>query len=98
MRKQKKTVLWPVYLDSSRTRKQGRRVPKSVAVSNPNVDELKGAIETLGLEPEVEIGRAHPATPWQKTGRIWLVSDGAKGQTLMKIAREVALARRRTER
>jgi len=98
VRKQKKILLWPVYLDSSRTRKEGRRVPKSVAVSNPSVEELKGASETLGLEPEVEIGRAHPAAPWQKTGRIWIASGWSKSQTLMKIAKEVASVRRRTDK
>lgn len=98
MRKQKKTILWPVYFDSSKTRKEGRKVPKNVAVSNPNLIEVQKAAERLGLEPETEANAVHPAIPWRKTGRIWIQKKGAKTQTLMKIAKEIVAIRQQTKK
>ncbi|MFQ6068583.1 MAG: signal recognition particle subunit SRP19/SEC65 family protein [Candidatus Bathyarchaeia archaeon] len=89
MQRQKKTILWPVYFDSSKTRKEGRKVSRNVAVPNPNLSELQRAAERLGLKPETELDVAHPAIPWRKTGRIWVQKTGTKAQTLMKIAKEL---------
>lgn len=96
MRKQKKTIICPVYFDSSKTRKEGRKVPKNVAVPNPNLAEVQGAAERLGLKPEVEENAAHPAIPWRKTGRVWVQTRGTKTQVLMKIAKEIATIRQQT--
>ncbi len=93
MRKQDKIVVWPVYFDRSRTRKEGRRVPNSIALSNPRLNELQKAAEHLGLKPKVEADTAHPAIPWSKTGRLWVRKDKAKMQTLIKISRELAKIR-----
>lgn len=93
MRKQQKTILWPVYFDSSKTRKEGRKVPKAHAVPNPNLAELQKAAELLELKPEVEVDVAYPTTPWRKTGRILVHKEGLKMQTLMKVAKEIGVMR-----
>lgn len=98
MQKQKKAIVWPVNFDSSKTRKEGRKVPRSVAVSNPNLAELQRAAEQLGLKPEAEVNAAHPAVPWRKTGRIWVQKSGSKMQTLLKIAKEIVTIRQQTEK
>lgn len=98
MRKQKKIILWPVHFDSSKTRKEGRRVPKSVAVPKPNLAELQRAAEHLGLKPEADVNAAHPSIPWRKTGRIWVQKRGTKMQTLMKIAKEIVTIRQQTKK
>jgi len=98
MRKQKKIILWPVYFDSSKTRKEGRKVPKSVAVSNPNLAELQRVAEHLRLKPEAEANTAHSAAPWRKTGRIWVQKKGAKMQILMKIAKEIVAIRQQAKK
>ena len=89
MRKQKKVIVWLVYFDSSKTRKEGRKIPKSVAVSNPNLAEIRKAAEMLGLQPEVEVNATHPTFPWRKSGRIHVQKSGSKMQTLLKIAKEI---------
>lgn len=98
MRKQKKTILWPVYFDSSKTRKEGRKVPKNVAVLNPSLAELQQVAEHLGLKPEGDGNAAHPAIPWQKTGRIWIENKETKMQILMKTAKEIVAIRQQTKR
>jgi signal recognition particle subunit SRP19 len=89
LRKQGKTVLWPVYFDSSKTRKEGRRIPKMLGTSNPSLKELAESAKRLGLKPEIDVESAHPAIPWRRTGRILLQAGGAKKQTLTKFANEL---------
>ena len=98
MQKQKKMILWPVYFDSSRTRKEGRRVLKNVAVLTPNLDEIRRAAERLGLMSETEENVAHPAMPWRKTGRIWVQKKGTKMQILMKITKEIVAIRLKAQK
>lgn len=93
MRKQDKVMLWPVYFDRSRTKKEGRRVPKNIAVPNPRLKELHVAAEHLGLKPDVKADAAHPATPWLKTGRLWVQKDKSKTSTLIKVADELVRVR-----
>jgi signal recognition particle subunit SRP19 len=94
MKKQETTILWPVYFDSSRTRSEGRKLPKNLAVSNLTLAELQAAAARLGLHPEIEADTAHSAIPWRKTGRIRIQKRHPKMQALAKIAKEVASIRR----
>jgi signal recognition particle subunit SRP19 len=98
MRKQNKTMLWPIYFDSAKTRKEGRRVPKNLAVPNPNLAELQKAAEHLGLKPEADVNVTHPAMPWQKAGRILVQNKGKKGQLLIRIAKEISAVRQKTSK
>lgn len=98
MQKRQKTVLWPSYLDSSKTRKEGRRVPKSSGVPNPNVLELQRAAAKLGMRPELEVDAAYPSAPLIKTGRMLVQKKGTKTQTLMKIAKEIVAIRQQTKK
>jgi len=96
VQKQKKVILWPVYFDSSKTRKEGRRVPKNIAVPNPNLAEIQKAAEHLELKPEVETNATYPAIHWRKTGRIMVQKRETKMRTLMKMAKEIAAIRQQT--
>jgi len=37
MQKQEKIIIWPAYFDSTKTRKDGRRIPKSLALPSPKI-------------------------------------------------------------
>ena len=50
MRQQNRIVIWPTYFDSTLTRKNGRIVSKSLAVSSPKILEIKTALNELGLD------------------------------------------------
>jgi signal recognition particle subunit SRP19 len=89
MRKQDKAIIWPAYFDSAKTRKEGRRVPKSLAVQSPKIQEIKEAAEKLGLKHEIAMEAGYPKTPWFKTGMIMVEKKGAKEQTIKKIAKQV---------
>jgi signal recognition particle subunit SRP19 len=89
MRKQDKIIIWPAYFDSTKTRKDGRRVPKNLSVSSPKILEIKDAVEKLGLEHELVLDAGYPKTPWLKTGMLLVKKNEAKEQTIRKIAKQL---------
>lgn len=89
MRKQDKVIVWPAYFDSSKTRKQGRRVPKSLAVLSPKTSEVKDAVDKLRLKCELVGDVAYPRTPWLKTGMILVEKKQSKEKTLIEIAKQL---------
>ena len=44
-------VLYPEYFDASLSRKEGRRVPKRLAVSTPKLEDIEKAARNLKLNP-----------------------------------------------
>ena len=89
MRKQDKAIIWPAYFDLARTRKEGRRIPKSLAVQSPKVVEIKEAVEKLGLRHEIAMESGYPKTPWVKTGMMMVEKTGSKEQIIRKIAKQL---------
>ncbi|OTB04833.1 hypothetical protein M426DRAFT_320415 [Hypoxylon sp. CI-4A] len=62
-------MLYPVYFDATRSRKEGRRVSKSLAVTNPLAREIAAACANLRLSPVFEAHRVHPQD-WANPGRV----------------------------
>jgi signal recognition particle subunit SRP19 len=90
MRKQEKIIIWPLYFDSLKTRKEGRRAPKSLAIASPKISELKDAAEKAGLKCELVADASHPKMPWLKTGMLLIERDnGAKEEIIKKIAKQL---------
>ena len=88
-------VLYPAYFDLGRSRDGGRRVPKKLAVESPTTEEIAKAARALGLTPEVEAGKAHPATPWKREGRVLVRSDYFKTSVLRRVAEKVKSGRQK---
>ncbi|KAI9721604.1 MAG: signal recognition particle subunit [Chrysothrix sp. TS-e1954] len=61
--------LYPIYFDASKTRAEGRRVSKSLAVHNPLAREMCDAIFRLGLQMAFEAEKTHPKD-WANPGRV----------------------------
>ena len=89
MRKQDKFIIWPAYFDQTKTRKNGRRVTKSLAVPHPKIAEVTMAVEKLGLKDELASEADYPKTPWLKTGMILVEKQGSKEQVIRKIANQL---------
>jgi signal recognition particle subunit SRP19 len=89
MREQDKAIVWPAYFDQAKTRKEGRRVPKSLAVQSPKIQEIEEAAEKLGLKHELAAEAGYPRTPWVKTGMMMVEKKGSKEQVLGKIAKQL---------
>lgn len=52
--------IYPAYINSKKTRAQGRRVEKSKAIDNPTVNEIHDILENMGLKTIIENNRLYP--------------------------------------
>jgi signal recognition particle subunit SRP19 len=89
MRKQDRIIIWSAYFDSTKTRKDGRRVSKSLAVPSPKILEIKEAGEKIGLDCELVPDAGYPKTPLLKTGMLLIKKDEPKDQIIKKIAKQL---------
>jgi signal recognition particle subunit SRP19 len=93
MRQQDKIIIWPAYFDLTRTRRQGRQVPKNLAVEAPKALEVKAAAEKLGFSGEIVPDVAYSKTSNVKTGMILIKKKEPKNQAIRKIARQLVQTR-----
>ena len=93
MRKHNKIFLWTIYFDSNKTRNEGRRIAKKLAIPSPKLEELQRVAKKLGLNPEVVFDAAHPSNPWKKTGLLSLPKTKSKSIVLKKLAKELSILR-----
>jgi signal recognition particle subunit SRP19 len=84
-----KTIIWPSYLDSKKTKKEGRKIPKNFAVSSPKLREISRAAGKLGLNPEVEKDKSYPKSWWENTGRVTVDKKQSKKDILIKISNTI---------
>ena len=94
MRKKDKILLWPAYFDANKTRLQGRKVPKNLAITSPKLQEIQKAARNIGLRPEVSPDTSYPKTPWQKIGYVLVPKKGSKTKVIREIAKELVKMRR----
>jgi len=93
LRKQEKSIIWPAYFDSSKTRKKGRRVSKNLAMQSPKILEIQEAAQKLGLNHEVKLEKGYPKTPFVKTGMLFVEKEGSKEQMINKLAKQLLKTR-----
>ena len=89
MRKLDKAIIWPIYFDASKTRKEGTRVAKPLAVQSPKIDEIKLAVDRLGLKNEVRLEAHYAKTHWSKSGMLLVEKKEPKEKILQKIAKQL---------
>ncbi len=90
-----RVVIWPVYFDAERSRSEGRKVPKKLAVRNPRLSEIKRVAEELGLNPEVQRDKQYPKSWWKDRGRLIVDKVESKRKTLLMIAEKLKERRER---
>jgi len=90
MRKQNEIFLWPVYFDANKTRREGRRVPKNLAIPLPKLEEIQKAVKRMGFQLKMVPDAVYPSSPWQKTGLLIIPKKDSKVKTLRKIAKELS--------
>jgi signal recognition particle subunit SRP19 len=93
MRKQEKAIIWLAYFDANKTRKEGRRVAKSLAVTAPKITEIEEAATKLGFEHELVPEKGYPKTPWNKAGMVLIEKKVSKEQVINRIAKQLLRSR-----
>lgn len=89
MRGRGKLRIWPVYFDSSYSRGEGRRVPRSKAVKDTNAEEIEKAARRLGLNPILEPAARYSKQPWRPVGVVLVDKKGSKTRIIKEIAEEL---------
>lgn len=84
MRRRGLTIIWPQYFDADRTVKEGRRIPKELAISKPTVNDLFLAAQRLKLEVEADTSAKYPRSTWDAPGLILVDTKGMKKNTFLK--------------
>lgn len=81
-----KTIIWPVYIDSEKSKKEGRKISKKNAVSAPKLREISNAAKKLNLNPEVENNKSYSRSWWETSGRVSVDKNIPKRELLLKIS------------
>lgn len=83
-----KWVIWPIYLDAEASRREGRKLPKERALSNPQIDDIVKAAKQLGLNP-IKEEKSYPSRWWRKEGRVLVNRGRKKIEILESIAEKI---------
>jgi len=86
MKDENRTIIWPAYLDSKKTKSEGRKIPKQHAVSSPKLREITQAAKKLRLNPSVEKYKSYPSSWWEGSGRIIIDRNMSKREVLIKLS------------
>lgn len=95
MKEKGKLVIWPAYLDQTRSRSDGRIISKKSSIKEPQLHEIKQAAKELGLNPEVESDKAYPKSWWEVSGRVLVDNKGPKSVIAKQIS--VAIKKKRSK-
>jgi signal recognition particle subunit SRP19 len=87
-------VIWPAYLDATKTRAEGRRVPRDEAVDDPTVDEIAEAVQQVGYDAVIERDMTYPRE-FEPRGRVLVkgADDATKNDLVQAIAAYVGILR-----
>jgi len=88
-----KIVVWPANLDSAKSRYGGRKLPRSLGIQAPRLDEISDAAKRLSFDVEVVPAKAIPRSWWEKGGYIILPKKGKKSEILRSLAAEIRKTR-----
>ncbi|RLE66899.1 MAG: signal recognition particle protein Srp19 [Thermoprotei archaeon] len=87
-------VLWPIYFDRGKSRSEGRKVAKSLAIERPSLKDLEEAVKSLKYEYLIEEDKKHPASWFEHQGRLLVYTEEKKSKVIKKIAEKLVLLRK----
>ncbi|MDD5473054.1 MAG: signal recognition particle protein Srp19 [Candidatus Methanoperedens sp.] len=82
-------VFWPVYLDATKSRAEGRILSMKDSVKSPVLKEIEKAASELSLAPVVEADKAHPKSWWVVSGRVLVDKKAPKSVIAKQIAQKI---------
>ncbi|WP_435349376.1 signal recognition particle subunit SRP19 [Haloarchaeobius sp. HRN-SO-5] len=81
-------VIYPAYFDAALSRSNGRRVPKELAVEDPEVDEIAKAVQQVGYDAVVERDVSYARESHRVRGRVLVKNpeDDSKNDIVQAVA------------
>ncbi len=98
MRKSAELIIWPTYFDFTKTRKEGRKIGRNLAIERPTVEELARAAEMLAIPFKIDKSAAYPGAWWEKSGRLFVGKTMSKNKILVSIAKNLKKLRTKDAR
>ncbi len=90
----KRLVVYLSYLDASKSRSKGRRVPRELAIRKPSLDDVVEAANKLKLDPKVE-DKSYPKNWFEEKKRITILKKKPKQILLRDLCMEIRKKKRR---
>ena len=88
------TIVWPAYINSSISRKDGRKLSKEEAVEEPKLREITQVLRKLKIQHQVEQRKSFPSSWWEHSGRVVVKHDfESKLELLRKISSNIKISR-----
>ena len=95
-------VIYPSYLDSTKTIKQGRRLPKEKAIETPTVSDVSQALQLMQVRHVIFPYKGYPrdaSSLWDNPGRVLVdVSNKKKSELMLDIVERMSQLPERTAR
>ena len=85
-------ILYPCYFDATLDRPSGRRVPSTLAVKGPTLQDLERALKRERLPFRAE-EKHHPAHWPKREGRLVVTWEGSKEGLLRRVAKSLDVKR-----
>ncbi|WP_094226877.1 signal recognition particle protein Srp19 [Methanolobus psychrotolerans] len=85
MKDRGKLVIWPAYIDKTKSRSEGRIISRKTSVEAPTLNEINLAAQKLGFNPEVEADKAYPHSWWETRGRVLIDNTAPKTHLARRI-------------
>jgi signal recognition particle subunit SRP19 len=83
-------IYWPQYFDAKRSRANGRRVPKKLAIEKIKLSDVTAAAKRLGYDIQQENNYRYSKSWWDDAGRLLVDTKGKKkSKVLIEIAKEI---------
>jgi len=89
--------IWPAYIDALKTRNQGRKISRKIAVENPTVREIYLVAQAFKYEPIVNSSAHYSRAWWEDPGYVKISKKDAKSKALQKIALGIKKLRTRIQ-
>jgi signal recognition particle subunit SRP19 len=85
-------IIWPSYLNKNLSKKEGRKLPKNLSLDDPKFEEIKNALESIGINHKIEKNARYPKEQGKedrKIGRFIVEEKFSKNEILKKISKEI---------
>ena len=82
-------TIWPQYLNKNLTLKEGRKIAKEDAVSDPTISDVERAVKRLGLQYAIQKDVSYPGKWYEKSGRILVEWEGTKLELIREISSQI---------
>ncbi|MBR1369476.1 signal recognition particle [Methanocalculus chunghsingensis] len=82
-------ILYPCYFNGTLTRAEGRRIPKSLALKSPKIQDIERTARRIGISDVVIEPNSHPAHWSHREGRLRISWDGSKESLIRKITKNL---------